>query len=69
MSSNCLSGISNLKLEDTKSQTPKRRGRGKFCYDKDKLYSDMVLEGSTTDVEEEESHRGSKDKRDIQNCK
>lgn len=68
-SSDCLSGVSNLKLEDTKRQTPKRRGRGTFSYDKDKLYSDQILDGSIVEVEDEEAHSASEDKNDIHNCK
>lgn len=70
VSPDCLSGVSNLKLDNTKSQTPKRRGRGTFSYDKQKLYSDQLLDSSVIDVEEEETHCNSEDKKDIQqNCK
>lgn len=65
--SDCLSGVSNLKLENTKSQTPKRRGRGTFSYEKQELYSDQLLDG--IDVEDEETHCSSEDKRDIPKCK
>ncbi|KAE9616780.1 hypothetical protein Lal_00035061 [Lupinus albus] len=67
--SDCLSGVSNLKLENTKSQTPKRRGRGTFSYEKQKLYSDQVLDGSVINVEDEETHCSSEDKKDIQHSK
>ncbi|OIW08462.1 hypothetical protein TanjilG_03138 [Lupinus angustifolius] len=69
ISSDCLSGVSNLKLENTKSQTPKRRGRGTFSYEKQKLYSDQVLDGSVIDVEDEETRCSSEDKKDIQDSK
>ncbi|KAI9074692.1 hypothetical protein K1719_043346 [Acacia pycnantha] len=39
----CLSGISDLKIENTKSQVPKHRGRGTFSYEKRELYSDQLL--------------------------
>ncbi|CAJ2654770.1 unnamed protein product [Trifolium pratense] len=71
VSSDVLTGVSNIKLVDTsKSQTPKRRGRGTFSYDKDKLYSDRILDGSIIDdVEEEETQCGSEDKKDTPNSK
>lgn len=53
-------------MENTKSPTPKRRGRGTFSYDTDKLYSDQLLDGSIIDdVDDKETHRGSEDKKDI----
>ncbi|XP_027347510.1 coiled-coil domain-containing protein R3HCC1L [Abrus precatorius] len=69
LSSDCLSGISNLKLENTKSQNPKRRGRGTFSYEKQELYSDQLLDRSVIDVEHEETHCSSEDKREMQNSK
>ncbi|XP_061374504.1 uncharacterized protein LOC133316742 [Gastrolobium bilobum] len=69
VSSDCLSGVSNLKLENSKSPTPKRRGRGTFSYEKHELYSDQLLDSSVIDVEDEETHCNSEDKRDIQNSK
>lgn len=68
VSSDILTGVSKIKLEDTRSPTPKRRGRGTFSYDKDKLYSDRLLDGSIIDdVEDEETNRGSDDKKDTTN--
>jgi hypothetical protein len=70
VSSDVLTGVSNIKLVDTKSQIPKRRGRGTFSYDKDKLYSDRILDGSIIDnIEEEETQCSSEDKKDTPNCK
>ncbi|CAL0303982.1 unnamed protein product [Lupinus luteus] len=69
VTSDCLSGVSNLKLENTKSQTPKRRGRGTFSYEKQKLYSDQVLDGSVIEVDGEETRCSSEDKKDIQDSK
>ena len=66
VSSDCLSGVSNLKLENTKSQAPKRRGRGTFSYEKQKLYSDELLDSSVIDVEDDETHCNSEDKKDTQ---
>ncbi|XP_058752741.1 uncharacterized protein LOC131625925 isoform X2 [Vicia villosa] len=64
VSSEVLTSVSNLKLENTKSPTPKRRGRGTFSYDNDKLYSDRLLDGSIIDdVEDEETRSGSEDKK------
>lgn len=42
LSSQSLPEVSKLSLEDTKVQTPKRRGRGTFSYKKHELYSDQV---------------------------
>ncbi|XP_044504384.1 coiled-coil domain-containing protein R3HCC1L [Mangifera indica] len=41
LSSQFLPEVSNLSLEDTKVQAPKRRGRGTFSYKKNELYSDQ----------------------------
>ncbi|XP_004506224.1 uncharacterized protein [Cicer arietinum] len=70
VASEILTGVSNIKLENTKSPTPKRRGRGTFSYDTDKLYSDQLLDGSIIDdVDDKETHRGSEDKKDIPKLK
>ncbi|RDX67336.1 Coiled-coil domain-containing protein R3HCC1L, partial [Mucuna pruriens] len=69
VSSDCSSGISNLKLENAKSGTPKRRGRGTFSYEKQELYSDQLLDSSVIDVEHEQTHCRSEDNRDVQNSK
>ncbi|XP_054811090.1 uncharacterized protein LOC129312477 [Prosopis cineraria] len=65
VSAQCLSGVSDLKLENTKGQIPKRRGRGTFSYEKRELYSDQLLDNSVIDVEDEEAHHYSEDKRDM----
>ncbi|KAF5751686.1 coiled-coil domain-containing protein R3HCC1L isoform X2 [Tripterygium wilfordii] len=49
LSSQCLPGVSNLTLEETKSQTPKRRGRGTFAYTKHELYSEQPVDYSILD--------------------
>ncbi|KAF5744919.1 coiled-coil domain-containing protein R3HCC1L isoform X4 [Tripterygium wilfordii] len=44
LSSQCLPGVSNLTLEETKIQTPKRCGRGTFAYTKSELYSERPVD-------------------------
>ncbi|CAK9184671.1 unnamed protein product [Ilex paraguariensis] len=51
----CLPGVSKLSLEDTKVQTPKRRGRGTFAYRKHGLYSDQQSDRPVTDDSEDEA--------------
>ncbi|KAJ7981235.1 Coiled-coil domain-containing protein R3HCC1L [Quillaja saponaria] len=51
----CSSRISDLTLEDNKTQKPKRRGRGTFSYEKQELYSDQLSDNSH--VEDEEANR------------
>ncbi|KAK4255297.1 hypothetical protein QN277_008312 [Acacia crassicarpa] len=65
VSEQCLSGISDLKFENTKSQVPKRRGRGTFSYEKRELYSDQLLDNPVSDAEDEETHHHPEDKRDM----
>ncbi|KAI9107677.1 hypothetical protein K1719_021340 [Acacia pycnantha] len=65
VSEQCLSGISDLKFENTKSQVPKRRGRGTFSYEKHELYSDQLLDNPVIDAEDEETHHHPGDKRDM----
>lgn len=62
-------GKSNLKLENAKSGTPKRRGRGTFSYEKQELYSDQLLGRSVVDVEQGEKPCNSEDNRDVQSSK
>ena len=69
MSSQCSSGVSDLKLENTKGQAPKRRGRGTFSYDKRELYSDQLHDNPAVDLEDEETRNSSEDKRDLETCK
>ncbi|KAK7263461.1 hypothetical protein RJT34_31052 [Clitoria ternatea] len=68
-SSGCVSRMSNLQLGDAKSETPKRRGRGTFSYEKKELYSDKLHNSSVIHAEHEETHSASEDKRDLQNSK
>ncbi|XP_077230783.1 coiled-coil protein [Tasmannia lanceolata] len=42
-------GVSNLSLDDTKSQTPKRRGRGAFLFKKNDMYSDQLPADTAAD--------------------
>lgn len=42
-----LPGITEITLEDTKPQAPKRRGRGTFSYKKQELYSDHLSNNSS----------------------
>ncbi|XP_020203421.1 coiled-coil domain-containing protein R3HCC1L [Cajanus cajan] len=69
VSSDCSFGMSNLKLENKKSGTPKRRGRGTFSYEKQELYSDQLVGSSVVDVEREETQCSSEDNRDVRNSK
>ncbi|XP_047157550.1 coiled-coil domain-containing protein R3HCC1L [Vigna umbellata] len=69
VSSDSVSGKSNLKLENAKSGTPKRRGRGTFSYEKQELYSDQLLDRSVVDVEQDETPCNSEDNRDVQSTK
>ncbi|XP_024973734.1 uncharacterized protein LOC112512123 [Cynara cardunculus var. scolymus] len=41
LTSQCLPDVSKLEIEDKKDQTPIRRGRGTFSYQKHGLYSDQ----------------------------
>ncbi|KAH0972195.1 hypothetical protein GBA52_024351 [Prunus armeniaca] len=54
LSSQVLPEVSKLSLEDTKGQTPKRRGRGTFSYKKDELYSDQIPDKLIIDTREDE---------------
>ncbi|QCD87988.1 coiled-coil domain-containing protein R3HCC1L isoform X1 [Vigna unguiculata] len=69
VSSDIVSGKSNLKLENAKSGTPKRRGRGTFSYEKQELYSDQLLDRPVADVEQAETRCNSEDNRDVQSTK
>lgn len=46
-------GVPKLPSEDTKFQTPKRRGRGTFLYRKNGLYSDLQPDVATVDGTED----------------
>ncbi|XP_022731554.1 coiled-coil domain-containing protein R3HCC1L isoform X2 [Durio zibethinus] len=55
LSSECLPGVSNLSLEDSKVEGPKRRGRGTFSYTKGELYSDQLFDvAASKDTENED---------------
>lgn len=59
-----LPGVSELSLEDTKVQAPKRRGRGTFSYKRQELYSDQISDGSIicdSDVLASDDSRGTTD--------
>ena len=66
--SHCLSEFSNLKLDNTKNETPKRRGRGTFSYEKRELYSDQLLDNSVIEVGDEKTDPTSGVKKDMTNC-
>ncbi|XP_052190499.1 uncharacterized protein LOC127800104 isoform X1 [Diospyros lotus] len=55
LSSQCLPEVSKLSLQDNKAQNPKRRGRGKFSYTSDGLYSDQQSYGSVIESLENEA--------------
>ncbi|KAK4753737.1 hypothetical protein SAY87_001841 [Trapa incisa] len=55
VSSECLSELSKLSVEDKKSPGPKRRGRGTFSYRNRELYSDQLSDDFATDEEKEDS--------------
>ncbi|XP_062172301.1 uncharacterized protein LOC133877870 [Alnus glutinosa] len=65
--SQCLPEVSELSLTDTKVQTPKRRGRGTFSYNKHELYSDQLSDKAIVDNSEDEdvchNSKGDADKR------
>ncbi|XVE59664.1 hypothetical protein DITRI_Ditri05aG0064100 [Diplodiscus trichospermus] len=48
LSSDCLLGVSNLSLEDSKVEAPKRWGRGTFSYRKSELYSNQLSDLSAS---------------------
>jgi len=62
-----LPEVSELSLTDTKVQTPKRRGRGTFSYNKHELYSDQLSDKAIVDNSEDEdvchNSKGDADKR------
>ncbi|KAL7174596.1 hypothetical protein ACSBR2_033774 [Camellia fascicularis] len=55
LSPQCLPEVSKLSLEDAKTQTPKRRGRGMFAYTTHGMYSDQQSDGSVVDNSENEA--------------
>ncbi|PIA54322.1 hypothetical protein AQUCO_00900696v1 [Aquilegia coerulea] len=62
--------ISKLILDDTKSKTPKRRGRGSFLYKKNGLYSDQEPSDAVSCTsEDEDSHHKSEEKMEKPNSR
>lgn len=49
LTSQCLPDVSKLEIEDKKDQTPIRRGKGTFSYQKHGLYSDQQSGGLVED--------------------
>ncbi|XP_075633145.1 uncharacterized protein LOC142605605 isoform X2 [Castanea sativa] len=54
LSSQCLPGVSEPLMQDTKVQAPKQRGRGTFSYKKHELYSDQLSDKSIINDAEDE---------------
>nr|GMD71373.1 R3H and coiled-coil domain-containing protein 1 isoform X1 [Ipomoea batatas] len=54
LSPSSLPEVSNLSLQDSKVQAPKRRGRGTFLYQKYGLYSDEQSEGRKFDYSDDD---------------
>ena len=68
LSSECLPGVSNLSLEDSKVEARKRRGRGPFSYRKSELYSDRLSDMSAFKDTENEDVRENPEKKKAE-CK
>lgn len=62
-------GVSNLTLENREFQTPKRRGRGSFLYQKNGLYSDQVADVDINDSVNEDSSECPKEASDVRNLR
>lgn len=60
-----------LPVKETKDQTPRRRGRGTFSYNKDELYSDKLSDSSSTNDtnDEDASHMSEVGHRDLKSGK
>lgn len=70
LSPQCLPGVSELSLQDTKVQPPKRRGRGTFSYKKPELYSDQLSDKSIiNDAEGEDVCHNAEGKKDTRNAR
>lgn len=69
LSSQCLPEVSELSLEDTKVQAPKRRGRGTFSYKRLELYSDQTSNGPIIHDSDETASHASKETTEIRHCK
>lgn len=59
-----------LPVKETKDQTPRRRGRGTFSYNKDELYSDKLSDSSSTNDtnDEDASHMSEVGHRDLKSA-
>lgn len=57
LSPSCLPGVSNISLDDTPTQGPKRRGRGTFSYGRRSLYSDDGEDNNDDDQSIEEDSK------------
>lgn len=64
-----MPGVSKLSLEDSTTETPKRRGRGTFSYKKQEMYSDNLADLSVTHNIEDEEADSSAGNTEIINCK
>ena len=65
-----MPGVSEISLQDTKVQPPKRRGRGTFSYKKPELYSDQLSDKSIiNDAEDEDVCHSAEGKKDTRNGK
>ncbi|XP_042476759.1 uncharacterized protein LOC122058235 [Macadamia integrifolia] len=63
-------GAEKLSLEDTKVQTPKRRGRGAFLYRKNGLYSDKKLDiARESESDDEAPSRSSEGNTELRNSR
>ncbi|KAM7496996.1 hypothetical protein LguiA_021410 [Lonicera macranthoides] len=70
LSPQSLPSVSKLSLEeDTKAQTPKRRGRGTFSYKKHGLYSDHQSDGPISDKSEDEIFNPNSESAEIRELK
>lgn len=65
-----LPSISNLSLNENKVQGPKRRGRGTFSYQQDKLYSDrQSCTSFSSDTEDDDLSKGKQQNPESIYCK
>ncbi|KAK9280316.1 hypothetical protein L1049_014004 [Liquidambar formosana] len=69
LSSQCLPEVSELSLEDTKVQAPKRRGRGTFSYKRLELYSDQTSNGPIIHDSDETASHASKETTEIRHSR
>lgn len=69
LSPSSLPEVSNLSLQDSKVQAPKRRGRGAFLYQKYGLYSDEQSEGRKFDYLDDDVSDSTEGSSHSLNCK